>query len=167
MRLRSRSLAALLALGGALTAAATAGGGSNGADSGTMCVRNTQLRPANEVRTGPADPVTSTARGKAQIKVREDGTIEYRVTIRNPAGEEFFAGHIHEGAATENGPVRVLLFGGPNTTAKVIRVRGTLSAAEATSANFAPTDVCTNPAGHYVNFHTTDDPMGAIRGQLG
>src|SRR3712207_8494607 len=43
----------------------------------------------------------------------------------------------------------------------------TLFRSEATSANFAPTDVCTNPSGHYVNFHTTDDPMGAIRGQLG
>ena len=167
MRLRRSAFAVLAAAGGGLTLAATAGGGPDGSDNGTMCVKNTQLRPGNEVRTGPVDPVTSTAKGHAQIKVRNDGTIEYKVFILNKAAETFRFGHIHEGAATENGPVRVFLFEGPNTDARRIRVRGELPADETTSANFAPADVCTNPAGHYVNFHTTDDPMGAIRGQLG
>ena len=158
-------LAALVGASAALTAGAAAG--PNGSDNGVMCVQNTQLRPGNEVRTGSVDPVTSTAKGHAQIKVRNDGTIEYKVFILNKAGETFRFGHIHEGAATENGPVRVFLFEGPNTDAKHLRFRGELPASETTSANFAPEDVCTNPSGHYVNFHTTDDPMGAVRGQLG
>ena len=167
MRFGSRTFAFMLATGSALVAATAAGGGPNGSDNGTMCVQNTQLRPGNEIRTGAADPVTSTAKGHAQIKVRNDGTIEYKVFILNKGGETFRFGHIHEGAATENGPVRVFLLEGPNTSARHIRVRGELPASETTSANFAPADVCDNPAGHYVNFHTTDDPMGAVRGQLG
>ncbi len=165
--MRSRLSILGIAVAGAGVLAAGAGGGPNGSDDGVMCVKNTQLRPANEVRTGTADPVTSTAKGRAQIKVRNDGTIQYKVFILNRARETFRFGHIHEGLATENGPVRVFLFEGPDTDAKRLRVRGELSAAEATSADFAPADVCTNPSGHYVNFHTTDDPMGAVRGQLG
>ena len=145
--------------------AASAAAGPNGSDNGTMCVQNTQLRPGNEVRTGPADPVTSTAKGHAQIKVRNDGTIEYKIFILNKARESFVAGHIHEAPSDANGPVRVTLFGG-STDAKHIRLRGELPASATTSANFAPADVCNNPSGHYVNFHTTDDPMGAVRGQL-
>jgi hypothetical protein len=29
-----------------------------------------------------------------------------------------------------------------------------------------PEAICGNLAGHYVNYHTTQDPMGAVRGQL-
>ncbi len=165
MRTRLVVLAVLVGASGALTAGAAAG--PEGSDNGVMCVQNTQLRPGNEVRTGGDDPVTSTAKGHAQIKVRNDGTIEYKVFILNKAREDFTGGHIHEAAAGANGPVRVFLFEGPTTDAKRIRVRGELPASETTSANFAPADVCTNPAGHYVNFHTTNDPQGAVRGQLG
>ena len=164
MRRRGFVLGAAVAGAGAL--AATAVAGPNGSDNGVMCVQNTQLRPGNEVRPpGTTDPVTSTAKGHAQIKVRNDGTIEYKVFILNKAGESFVAGHIHEAAAADNGPVRVTLFGG-STTAKHIRVRGEIPAGT-TFTGFEPADVCNNPAGHYVNFHTTDDPQGAVRGQLG
>ena len=166
MRQRALGLLFVLAAVGSLALAAGAVAGPNGSDNGTMCVQNTQLRPENEVRTGTADPVTSTAKGHAQIKVRNDGTIEYKVFILNKAGEEFRAGHIHEALVTDNGPVRVHLFGG-STTDKHIRLRGELPASATTSATFAPADICTKPAEHYVNFHTADDPQGAIRGQLG
>ena len=155
--------AAVAAVGTVVT---TAIGGPNGSDNGTMCVQNTQLRPGNEIRTGgPVDStVESTAKGHAQIKVRNDGTIEYKVFILNKAGEEFFVGHIHEGPVTGTGPPRVFLFGGPPTTARHIRIRDEVDVAP--SAAFEASDICTNPSGHYVNFHTTDDPMGAVRGQL-
>ena len=145
--------------------AASATAGPEGSDNGTMCVQNTQLRPGNELRFAPVtDPVTSTAKGHAQIKVRNDGTIEYKVFILNKAGESFVAGHIHEAPATGNGPVRVTLFEG-STDAKQIRARGEVPAGTTFTA-FEPADVCNNPSGHYVNFHTTDDPQGAVRGQL-
>jgi CHRD domain len=160
------SLVAVVAVASlALTASAVAG--PDGSDNGTMCVQNTQLRPENEVRPAvTTDPVESTAKGHAQIKVRNDGTIEYKIFILNKAGETFMAGHIHEAPVGENGPVRVTLFGG-STSERHIRLRGELPASQTTSANFAPSDVCTNPSGHYVNFHTSADPQGAIRGQLG
>ncbi len=163
MRTRWFVLGALALVSVALAASATAG--PNGSDNAVMCVKNTQLRPGNEIRTGPADPVESTAKGHAQIKVRNDGTIEYKVFILNKGGESFFAGHIHEGPAIANGPVRVTLFE-RSTDAKQIRVRDEVPAGT-TFTSFEPADVCNDPAGHYVNFHTTDDPMGAVRGQLG
>ncbi len=165
MRFHLRTFAFLLATGTALAAATAAGGGPNGSDNGTMCVQNTQLRPENEVRIAPVtDPVTSTAKGHAQIKVRNDGTIEYKVFILNKAGEDFFAGHIHEAPAAGNGPVRVTLFEG-STDAKHIRLRGEVPAGT-TFTGFEPADICNDPSGHYVNFHTLDDRQGAIRGQL-
>ena len=167
MKHRAVGSLVVLALVGSLALAASAAAGPNGSDNGTMCVQNTQLRPENEFRLpGTTDPVTSTAKGHAQIKVRNDGTIEYKIFILNKAGEEFRAGHIHEAPAGANGPVRVTLFEG-STTDKQIRLRGEIPASDATSANFAPADVCNNPAGHYVNFHTVADPQGAVRGQLG
>ena len=169
MKRLAMTIASVAAVG-MLAFSSQAVGGPNGSENGTMCVQNTKLRPGNEVRTPPVtDPVTSTARGRAQIKVRNDGTIEYKVFILNKAGERFFAGHIHEGLATQNGPVRVTLFSVPMREAvgsRRIRLRGELTASQTTSANFAPADVCTNPSRHYVNFHTTDDPQGAVRGQL-
>jgi hypothetical protein len=50
---------------------------------------NTQPRAANE------PPVLSTAKGYAQLKVWNDGMLQYKVFIRNKAAESFFAGHIH------------------------------------------------------------------------
>ena len=167
--MKQRAVMSLVGLAAvaSLALAASAVAGPNGSDNGTMCVVNTQLRPENEVRPpGTTDPVTSTAKGHAQIKVRNDGTIEYKVFILNKAGEEFRAGHIHEAPAAANGPVRVGLFQG-STTDKQIRLRGELPASQTTSTNFAPADICTDPEGHYVNFHTFDDPQGAVRGQLG
>jgi hypothetical protein len=82
----------------AVTAAAVAGPG--GSDNATMCVLNTRLLPENEVlRTTPN---TSVASGHAQVKVRNDGTIEFKTFVLNPAGEVFTRAHIH-GQATAAG----------------------------------------------------------------
>ena len=78
-----------------MTAVAVAG--PDGSDNGTMCVLNTKLAPENEVRTTPN---TSIASGHAQVKVRNDGTTEFKSFILNPAGETFHRAHIHGPAGT-------------------------------------------------------------------
>jgi len=129
---------------------------SDGSDNGVMCVQNTQLRPENEV-----PPTASEAKGHTQIKIRNDGTLEYKTFILNKAGETFVAGHIHRAPEGVNGPVIVPLFGGPPTNAEHIRQRGEVPVAAPLAA-----DICNNPSNYYVNYHTTRYPGGAIRGQL-
>ena len=141
----------------ALAAGGPAGAGPGGGDQGTMCVHNTRLVAANET-TGS----TSTATGHAQIKVRNDGTIEWKVFVLNRGGETFFAGHVHVGPAGVAGPVVLPLHMGGATTARHIRDRG----GSATSTTLGPA-ICANPSNYYVNYHTTAFPGGAIRGQLG
>jgi hypothetical protein len=83
------------------------------------------------------------------------------VAIVNPARKSFFAGHIHTTtAAGVNGPIAMTLFTG-STDRKLI-VQAARVQIEATTA----AAICADPAGHYFNYHTTDFPGGAIRGQL-
>lgn len=164
-------LIGLVVATGSLSLAPTAVAGPGGSDNGTACVLNTQLRPENEVRTGPVDPVDSTAKGHAQIKVRNDGTIEFDVVILNKAGEHFHIGHIHRGEPFVNGPIVVDLLGGPaggeETEAEHIRLRGEGVPRQPAAGPNIAADICNNPAAYYVNFHTHADPQGAVRGQLG
>jgi CHRD domain len=161
-------LAGLVVLLSTLVASTAALAGPDGGDQGTMCVFNTQLRPENEFRpVGSTDPVDSTAHGHAQIKVRNDGTIEYKVHILNQAGELFRIGHIHRGAATVNGPVVVDLLGGGAGGSQTSDEHIVLTGEGAPNALFpGVATLCNNPAEFYVNFHTLADPVGAIRGQL-
>jgi hypothetical protein len=155
-------VASLTAMVG-LTAVAVAGTG--GSDSATACVLNTKLLPQNEVRTTPN---TSVASGHAQVKVRNDGTIEFKSFVLNPGGEVFNRAHIHgpAGSNANAGIVVDFIEGGipvASVTGETItfmtegRVRGT----------FDPMLLCAAPTQYYVNFHSTAEPSGAIRGQLG
>ncbi len=132
---------------------------------GTLCVLHAKLLPRNEVRTAPVtDPVESQARGHVLIKVSRDGTVSFRYVIKNPAGETFTAGHIHQAPAGSNGGIVATLFSGPATDAKVIKGHGTTTFVA--GSNLTGADLCANPTAFYVNFHTTKDPQGATRGQL-
>lgn len=139
---------------------------AQGSGEGTACVLNTQLSPENEVRT-PAntnDPtVESTATGHAQVKVRNDGTLEVKVFVLNQDGETFTAGHIHRGAAGTNGPVVVPLFSGSTTDDHFVQHE---DVTDAVPASFDVFELCDDPGAFYVNYHTTQDPVGATRGQL-
>ena len=137
-----------------VTAAAVAG--PDGSDEATMCVYTTQLRAENEV---PA--VVSEAFGHSQIKVRNDGTIEFKTHIVNPGGETFRAGHIHIGSADVAGPVVQSLFQGGPTSEPQIMQSGEVSNPTLGAA------ICANPSGYYVNYHSNEHPGGAARGQLG
>jgi CHRD domain len=170
----ARALAVLASLGcvAALTVSTTAAAGPEGSDNGVACIFNTQLLPENEVRPpGTTDPVTSTAQGHAQVKIRNDGTIEFNVFILNKAGELFRVGHIHRGSVTVAGPVVVHFLGGPAggtaSTDKQIRVTGVGVEQQPAAGPDVASEICNNPTNFYVNFHTLDDPQGAVRGQLG
>jgi len=122
-----------------------------------MCVQNTQLAAANET-TGS----TSTATGHAQIKVLNDGTIEWKVFVLNPDGETFVAGHVHRSPAGVPGAVVLPLHTSGPTADPQIRDTG-----ESTAAGTLGEAICADPSNYYVNYHTTAFPGGAIRGQLG
>lgn len=131
--------------------------GPNGSDEGTMCVYTTQLRAENEV---PAS--NSLAHGHSQIKVRNDGTIEFKTHIVNPEGERFTAGHIHLApSGTPGGVVQSLFQGGPTTDHQIMQ-SGVVTNAALGAA------ICNNPTAYYVNYHSNPrHPSGAVRGQLG
>jgi CHRD domain len=126
---------------------------------GVMCVLHAKLSAKNET-TGS----TSTAKGHTQIKVRNDGTIEFKTQINNKNHETFSAGHIHQAPVGVAGPIVVPLFVAPSppTSARHIKQSGVATPnAGTTGAN-----LCQNPSAYYVNYHTTAFPGGAIRGQL-
>ena len=124
---------------------------------GVMCVLHARLTATSET-TGS----TSTAKGHTQIKVRANGTIEFKTHILNKNGETFVAGHIHQAPVGVAGPIVVPLFASPGTTARHIRHSGVATP----NAGTTGAALCTNPSAYYVNYHTTAFPGGAIRGQL-
>lgn len=154
----NRRLMVVLALAIALAAlvASTPAGASGEL---TKCTAYAVLKPGNEVRLGSPDPVESRALGAALVHI--DGTtLSFTVAIANPARETFVAGHIHTGAAGQNGLVLVQLFSGSSDRKlffQAARIEITAGIAAA---------ICGDPGGHYVNYHTTQDPQGALRGQL-
>jgi hypothetical protein len=154
MRLRLFALVAIVT--GAALAATPALAGSTGSDEATACVFTTQLRAENEVPTSD-----SNAFGYTQIKIRNDGTIEYTTLIVNPENETFVAGHIHLAPAGSPGPiVQSLFFPGPNSDREI------MDSGEVSNPALGEA-ICANPSAYYVNYHTTAHPSGAVRGQLG
>jgi hypothetical protein len=144
-------------------ACAAAGPAANAAPAktgrGTMCVLHARLSAGNET-TGS----TSTAKGHTLIKVRTNGTIEFKTKILNRNHETFVAGHIHQAPVGVAGPIVVPLFVAPSppTSARHIKQKGVGTP----NAGTTGADLCANPSAYYVNYHTTAFPGGAIRGQL-
>jgi hypothetical protein len=126
----------------------------------TKCSAYAVLKPGNEVRpSDTTDPVDSRASGATAVHIT--GTqLTVATAIFNPFRESFFAGHIHVGAAGVNGGIVVTLFSGSNDR-RLLAHYNTVTITETTAAN-----ICGNLAGYYVNYHTTADPQGAVRGQL-
>ena len=139
--------------------ALTASGAPAKNGNGVMCVLQAELAAKNET-TGS----TSTARGHTLVKVRSDGTIEFKTHILNKSGETFIAGHIHKAPVGVAGLIVVPLFVSPSppTLARHIRQGGVATP----NAGTTGADLCSDPSAYYVNYHTTAFPGGAIRGQL-
>jgi hypothetical protein len=125
-------------------------------DSGVTCVLHAKLSAEGD--TGS----TSTDTGKSKVKVSADGTIEFKTKIENVDGETFVAAHIHQGAAGVSGPPVELLFSGSTSASKIKQSGVATPLATTTGA-----DICADPSGYYVNYHSTQFPDGSIRGQLG
>jgi hypothetical protein len=142
-----------------LTAVPAAGTASAKNGRGTVCVLHAKLTAKNET-TGS----TSTAKGHVLIKVRTDGTIEFKTTINNKNHETFVAGHVHQAPVGVAGPVVVPLFVAPAspTSARHIKQSGTATPNAGTTGSA----LCQNRSAYYVNYHTTAFAGGAIRGQL-
>jgi hypothetical protein len=149
----NRRLLAVLALVAALAAlvVSTPAGATGDA---TKCALGAVLKAGNEV-----PPSGSNAFGAVAVFVN-DTKLSFALAIANPARETFTRGHIHVGAAGVNGPILVTLFEG-STDRKLI-----LQAARLDITADVAARICADPAGFYVNYHTTDFPGGAIRGQL-
>jgi hypothetical protein len=149
-----RRLTAVLFLVAVLAALAVATPAAATQDAATKCAAYAVLKPGNEV-----PPTASKTLGAAAIHINGT-TLSFAVTIANPQRETFVAGHIHIGAAGVNGPVRVPLFSGSNDR-KIFFQAAQIQISEENAAA-----ICGDLAGHYVNYHTTTFPGGALRGQL-
>jgi CHRD domain len=130
-----------------------------GSGRGTMCVLHAKLAAKNET-TGS----TSTAKGHTLIKVRNDGTIEFKTQINNRNHETFVAGHIHQAPIGVAGPIVAPLFVAPAPSTSVRHIKQ--SGVATPNAGTSGAALCANPSAYYVNYHTTAFPGGAIRGQL-
>jgi len=118
-----------------------------------------KLSGANEVAT-PGGPAVADPEGKGVALVRVKGNrVSFSVSFSGIAAPTL--GHIHEGKAGVNGPVKVALFG----TALPATVNAAAGAVEVDDAKLAQS-IRTNPSGFYVNLHSAEFPGGAVRGQL-
>src|SRR5438093_7744339 len=115
-------------------------------DLGVICVLHAKLAAKNET---PA--TTSVAKGHTLIKVRNDGTIEFKTQINNKSHETFVAGHIHQAAVGVAGQIVVPLFVAPTTSARHIKQSGVATP----NAGTTGAALCQNPNAYYVNYHTT------------
>jgi hypothetical protein len=121
-----------------------------------------ELKSSNEVPpiTGPE----ATCTGNATVTFTTT-TAKFDVTISGcPATTAINIGHIHEGAAGVAGGVKIntgLAAGELTLTGGGVTFSKTATADAALIST-----IMANPAGYYVNFHSTAFPTGVIRGQL-
>lgn len=126
---------------------------------------NAGLTPRAESRGAGGSSARSFARGRVQIKVRRDATLEYRLTINNPAGETFTSAHIHRNLSGADGPVVFTLFSSASIRDKHIEVRGTASL-EPQVATSLLQELQSKPSAFYVSVRSARSPQGAIRGAV-
>ena len=132
------------------------------------------MTTANEVPPITGVDASAPAVFTAHTIRKADGSVSggvaiFDVNYRFPAAETFTGLHIHNGSATENGPVTINT--GLSATNNVSTVSGhgniyrivnvTSAAALATLNSLA-----VNPEAHYINLHTTTRPNGVVRSQL-
>lgn len=125
-------------------------------------VFNTELRAEQE----PNNASTSESKGHAQIKVLENGTLEFVLTINNKSDETFNRAHIHKGAAGVNGGIHWDFLEAGVPVASIGGHPATLRGVASARAAAVLADLLANPDQYYVNVHSTAFPGGAIRGQL-
>ncbi len=128
------------------------------------------LSPANEV-----PPVNLNATGGFIVTIVVNrgangaitgGTVNFLGTVSFPGAVTITGLHIHEGAITVNGPIRI--DSGVSAANPLMLATGSglinLTAQNVSAAVLQ--SLLSNPKGFYVNLHTTVNPGGAIRGQI-
>lgn len=139
----------------------------------TKFVFTADLKPANEVPPIANAEASCSGRGTFTLNTTKDASGS--ITAANavfetditgcPAGAEINIGHIHKAAAGASGGVVVnsglakgelTLTGGAG---KINKTQPTVDAAVAT-------DIIANPANYYMNWHSTLNAGGILRGQL-
>ena len=121
-----------------------------------------ELKAANEVP--PITDAEATCTGTATVTFTAT-TAKFDVVISGcPSSTAINIGHIHEGAAAVAGGVKIstgLVAGDLTLTGGGVTFSRTATADAALI-----TTIMANPAGYYVNFHSTLHGTGVIRGQL-
>ena len=107
--------------------------------------------------------VRSFARGRVELKLRKDSTLEYHLNVYNPGTENFTAAHIYRSGRP--GPPVVTLFAGAALKDKYIQVRGTGILIDPLGKPLLE-ELRANPSGFYVSLRTTREPQGALRGTI-
>ena len=136
------------------------------------------LLPSNEVPAATAD---TSATGSATVWIHlvkdssgniTSGSVDFDADYNLGVAVTITGMHIHQGAAGVAGPVVVSSgLGGSNTIAVPTPGAGSVFE-QVPFGGSAPVPVATiqgilsNPSGYYLNIHTTDNPAGAMRGQL-
>lgn len=132
------------------------------ADAGARRVFSSGLTaPVADKKSGST--VRSFARGRVELKLRRDSTLEYHLNVYNPAGENFTAAHIFR--AGRAGPAVVTLFTGASLRDKYIQVRGTGVLIDPVGQALLD-ELRANPGAFYVSLRTTREPQGALRGTI-
>jgi hypothetical protein len=114
-------------------------------------------------RTAPA---RRKSKGPAQVKVFDDGTIEFTFTINNKSGETYTRAHIHKAPAGVNGPILWDFLEAGNPVASISDQPSQLRGVARPRAAAVLADLLAHPDQYYVNVHSTVFPGGAMRGQL-
>ena len=125
----------------------------------TSAVAQTGGRKLQTAMTGAAEvpgPGDTDGTGSAQITVNSgQNKVCYKLRVANIAAGTM--AHIHEGAPTVAGPVKVTL-GKPGANG--------MSSGCVTVPRALAMDIAKRPADYYVNIHNAEFPNGAVRGQL-
>ena len=168
--MRAVSVCAVLALAACVDQAPTSSASrtsltplfSAASDAAPPVVFNVTLLAENE----PNGASTSESKGYAQVKVYEDGTMEFTFTINNKSAETYTRAHIHKAAAGVNGPIHWDFLEPPDPATSISDQPAQLRGVGRPRAAAVLADLLANPAGYYVNVHSTAFPGGAVRGQL-
>ena len=127
-----------------------------------------ELKAANE--NPPITDAEASCAGTATVTLNPT-SVKFDITITGcPATTAINIGHIHEGATGVNGGVKIstgLAAGDLTLTGGGVTFSRTATPAGPPAWDAALiTAIMANPAGYYVNFHSTLHGGGVIRGQL-
>lgn len=139
----------------------------------TRFVFTADLKPSNEVPPIANAEASCSGKGTFTLNTTKDaaGTITAANAVFEtdvtgcPADTKINIGHIHKQVAGQNGSVVV----NSGLAAGELTLTGGAAKINKTQPTVLPevaTDIIANPAGYYMNWHSTLNPGGILRGQL-